>query len=264
LGTLVLASGDTYVPPSPDDLNFPEIFPGVTKPILQIAISVVVISVLMVIASGRLKLVPSKAQFLVEAMYDFVRNQIGRDMIGSKEVRPFIPLLLSLFTFILLNNLFGFIPFFQLPTMSHIAFPLGLAVMVWLLFIFLGIKRHGFLHYFGKTLFPPAVPKYVWPKYVWPLYAPVEAFSTFIMRPVTLTARLFATMFAGHIMLLVFVTGGEYFLIHGSIGLKLASPVAFALAIALSFIELLIQVLQAYVFTVLTANYIGGALSEEH
>jgi F-type H+-transporting ATPase subunit a len=188
-----------------------------------------------------------------------VRNGIGREQIGSKDLRPYLPFLLSLFTFILLNNLFGFIPFFQLPTMAHIAFPLGLTLLAYGTFIWVGIRRHGFLHYFGKTLFPPEVPKPVLL-----LYTPIEFISTFVFRPLTLTARLFATMFAGHIMLLVFIAGGEYFLIHGNIGLKLASPLAFALAIALSFLELLIQVLQAFVFTVLTANYIGGALAEGH
>lgn len=256
---LVLAAGDTYVPPGVQSFNYPEIFPGVTKPILQVVISVVVIAAVWVVASGRLKMVPGKAQFVAEYFYDFVRNQIGRDMIGSKDLRPFIPLLLTTFSFFLLNNLFGFIPFFQLPTAAHIAFPFGPAVFIWALFIFLGIKRHGFVHYFGNTLFPAGVPK---PVLV--IYAPLEFVSTFIFRPITLTVRIFATMFAGHLMLLVFITGGEYFLIHGSIGLKLASPVAFIFAVGLSFLELLIQVLQAYVFTALTANYIGGALAEGH
>jgi F-type H+-transporting ATPase subunit a len=260
LGAQVLADGGAgFVAPGPQSFLYPDIFPGVTKPILQIFIALVVIAVFYVRAARGLKLVPDKVQFVAEYLYDFVRNSIGREQIGSKDLRPYLPFLLSLFTFILLNNLFGFIPFFQVPTMAHIAFPFGLMLLSYGTFIAVGIKRHGFLRYFVKTLAPPTVPKSVLV-----LYAPIEFVSTFIFRPLTLTVRLFATMFAGHIMLLVFIVGGEYLLIHGNIGLKLVSPVAFALAIALSFLELLIQALQAFVFTVLTANYIGGALAEEH
>ena len=260
MGAQVLADGGAgFVAPGTQSFNYPDIFPGVTKPILQVFIALVIIAVFYARAARGLKLVPDKVQFVAEYLYDFVRNSIGREQIGSKELRPYLPLLLSMFTFILLNNLFGFIPFFQFPTTAHIAFPVGLALLSWAMFITVGIRRHGFLHYFGKTLFPPEVPKLVLI-----LYTPIEFFSTFLLRPITLTVRLFATMFAGHMMLLVFILGGEYFLIHGSIGLKLASPVAFAMAIGLSFLELLIQVLQAFVFTVLTANYIGGALAEGH
>ncbi|KAA2259428.1 F0F1 ATP synthase subunit A [Solihabitans fulvus] len=259
MGRLLLAESDSYVAPGPQSFDYPAIFGGVTKPMVQIALSVIIVAVFYLTASSRLKLVPGKFQFLAESAYSTVRNSIGGENIARKDLRPYIPLLLTLFSFILVNNLFGFIPFFQLPTMGHIAFPMGLAVFVWLLFIFVGIRRHGFGHYFAKTLVPEGVPK---PVLI--LYIPIEFFSTFIMRPVTLTARLFATMFAGHIMLLVFVTGGEYILLHASAGVKVAAPIAFLMAIGLSFVELLIQVLQAYVFTLLTANYIGGALAEGH
>lgn len=260
MGALVMAEGGSqFEAPGPASFSYPEILPGVTKPILQIAIAVILIGAFYVIASGRLKIVPNKVQFAAESLYDFVRNGIGREQIGSKDLRPYLPLLFTLFTFILVNDLFGFIPFIQLPTMAHIAFPMVMAVFVWLLFIFVGIRRHGFLHYFGKTLFPPSVPKFVLP-----LFVPIELFSTFIIRPITLTARLFATMFAGHLMLLVFISGGTYLLEQSTVGLKFVAPVAYALAIGLSFLELLIQAIQAYVFTVLTANYIGGALAEDH
>ncbi|AHH97193.1 F0F1 ATP synthase subunit A [Kutzneria albida] len=245
--------------PGPQSFLYPEMLPGLTKPVLQILLAVLLIGVVSVLVSGRLKFVPSRVQFGAEFLYEFVRNGIGREQIAKADMLRYLPLLLTMFTFILVNNLFGFLPFFQLPTMAHIAFPAGLAGLVYVLFIAVGIRRHGVLHYFGKTLFPPSVPKLVWL-----IYAPFEVLSTFILRPITLALRLFATMFAGHIMLLVFVTGGVYFLEQSVIGLKLLSPVAFLLAVGLSFLELLIQVLQAYVFTMLTAHYIGAALAEGH
>jgi F-type H+-transporting ATPase subunit a len=107
-------------------------------------------------------------------------------------------------------------------------------------------------------MFPSGVPGYVYP-----LLAPLEFMSTVLVRPVTLSLRLFANMFAGHLLMLVFVTGGEY-LLHQSGPVKIVGPVSWIFVVALSFLELLIQVLQAYIITVLTALYIAGALSHEH
>lgn len=255
---MLLAAGD-FVAPGPEAFDYPEIIFGVTKPILQVILAVLLIGGFLVIMSGRLKLVPGRLQTAVELLYEFVRNSIGGDMIGKKEVRPYIPLLLSLFTFILLNNLFGFIPFFQLPSMSHIAFPIVLAILSLLVFNIAGIRRHGFFGYFRNMMFPPGVPV---PVYI--LLAPIEFVSTMVFRPVTLALRLFATMFAGHLVLLVFVKGGEFLLLDGQGLVKVAAPVAFVLALFMAFVEILIQVLQAYIFTVLTAIYVGGAIAEEH
>ena len=108
-------------------------------------------------------------------------------------------------------------------------------------------------------MFPPGVPK---PVYV--LLAPIEFVSTVIVRPVTLALRLFANMFAGHLLLLVFILGGEYMLLNENTFLNLMSPFAFGMGIVLTFFEALVQVLQAYIFTLLTALYIAGALADEH
>ena len=86
---------------------------------------------------------PGKLQFAAEGVYGFVRNSIGRDILGSKEFRTFLPLLLTLFTFIYVNNVFGVVPFIQFPTMSHIAFPVVLALIVWVVFNYVGIRAQG-------------------------------------------------------------------------------------------------------------------------
>ena len=108
-------------------------------------------------------------------------------------------------------------------------------------------------------MFPPGIPK---PVYV--LLAPIEFVSTIIIRPVTLTLRLTLNMFAGHLVLLLIVLGAEYLLIERGGALALLSPFLFLFAIVMTFFEGFIQLLQAYVFTLLSAIYIGGALSEEH
>jgi F-type H+-transporting ATPase subunit a len=108
-------------------------------------------------------------------------------------------------------------------------------------------------------MFPPGLPK---PIYV--LLAPLEFFSTVIIRPITLTLRLTLNMFAGHLVLLLTVLGGEYLLVEKGGLLAVASVVPFAFSIVLTFFEAFVQVLQAYVFVLLSALYIAGALADEH
>jgi F-type H+-transporting ATPase subunit a len=126
------------------------------------------------------------------------------------------------------------------------------------MFNYLGIRRHGFIKYMKNSLIPPA------PWFILPLLIPIEFFSTFIVRPVTLSLRLFANMFAGHMILLVFTLGGFALLGANSVFIKPVSLLSWALALALTFLEALVIVLQAYVFVVLTSSYISGALADEH
>jgi F0F1-type ATP synthase membrane subunit a len=99
---------------------------------------------------------------------------------------------------------------------------------------------------------------------MYPLLVPLEFFSNILVRPVTLALRLFCNMFAGHILLALFATGGLYLIEHvGGIG-YVAGPLAWVLAILVSFLEILVQFLQAYVFVLLNAMYIQGALADEH
>ena len=256
---LILAESG-FVTPGSGDFELPPFIHGVswaTKPVLLALISIIVIVVFFTTAMRKKALVPGKLQFVAEGLYNFVRNTIARDSIGE-EYKKYLPYLVALFFFVLVNNLFGLFPLTLYPTMSRVAFPMALAVVAWVVFNAIGIRRQGFIGYFKNMMFPSGVPPYVYP-----LLAPLEFMSTVLVRPVTLSLRLFANMFAGHLLMLVFVTGGEY-LIHQSGPLKIVGPVSWIFVIALSFLELLIQVLQAYIITVLTALYIAGALSHEH
>ncbi|OLR91241.1 F0F1 ATP synthase subunit A [Actinokineospora bangkokensis] len=260
MGRLVLAEGDTFNPPGVKDFFLPPIFGDVTKPMVLVVLSVVIIAAFFLITSRNLKVVPSKWQFAAESVYDFGRNNIARDQIGSKEFQPFVPLVLSLFTFVLVNNIYGIIPFIQFPTMSKIAFPLALAVLVvYPVYHGVGIKKFGLGGYLKNQLIPPGVPKPVLL-----LLTPIELFLKFLVDPITLAIRVFAAMFAGHLILLVFTLGGEYLLLHAAVPLKPVSIVAWAFAIAMTFLEAFIQVLQAYIFALLAASYIGRALAEDH
>ena len=183
---------------------------------------------------------------------------VAKEVIGREGIR-FAPYLTTLFCFIAVTNAFSIIPFFQISPNAHIAFPAVLAVISYVMFMYLGIRKHGFVQYFKMNLFMPGIPKGL---YV--LIAPIELLTTFIMRPITLAVRLFANMFAGHLMLLVFTLGGVAMLGSANFFVKGLSLASFLMAIVMTFFELLVIFLQAYVFAMLTASYIEGAIAEEH
>ncbi|MFD9733108.1 F0F1 ATP synthase subunit A [Umezawaea sp. NPDC059074] len=256
--TTVLADA-TFDPPGVPDFFPPAIVAGITKPMVLLVLSVVIVAAFFLIATRDLKLVPGRLQFTAESVYDLGRDSIAREQIGGKDFQPYVPLIVTLFSFILVNNLFGIVPLVQFPTMAHFGFPLALLVVLYPLFHVVGIRRHGLGRYLKLQLFPAGVPK---PVYV--LLTPIELFLRFFMDPLALAIRVFAAMFAGHLILLVFTLGGEFLLLEASAVLKPVSVVAFAFAIAMTFLEALVQVLQAYIFALLTANYIGRALASDH
>ncbi|MFC8503949.1 F0F1 ATP synthase subunit A [Pedococcus sp. NPDC057267] len=231
-----------------------------TRPALVLLISVGILAWFFVGTSSKLSVVPSRRQFLVEGTYNFVRNTIGRDIIGSKDFLQFLPLLFTLFTLILLNNVFGIVPFVQFPTMSRLGIPLVLTLIVYITYHTVAIRRkHGVLAYF-KSLVPPGLPG--WLK---PILFVLEFLTYFVIRPLTLALRLMGNMLAGHLMLLVFILGGEYLLLHGgNLFLKFSGVLSFGFSIGMTFFELLIEFLQAFIFTLLAALYIADAVSEHH
>jgi F-type H+-transporting ATPase subunit a len=169
----------------------------------------------------------------------------------------FAPYLTSLFLFIFGVNLFAILPGFQISPNSHFAFPAMLATISYVLFNYVGIRKHGLGKYLKMAMVPPA------PWYILPLLVPIEFASTFLIRPFSLSVRLFANMFAGHMLLLVFTLGG-FAMINANGLLAPVSVLSWLFTIALTFLEFMVIALQAYVFTVLTASYVQGALADEH
>ena len=254
------APGAGFVPPGAKDFQFPAIWGDsiyFTKPVLLIGLSVILIATFLLAATRKGAIVPGRLQFAGEGLYSFVRNTLGRDVIGP-EFLKFVPLLFSIFCFILVNNIFGVIPLIQFPTMSHIGFPVAVMIFSYVTYHYIGMKKHGVVKYMKDICFMPGIPK---PVYL--ILTPVELLTYFVTRPLTLSLRLFANMFAGHLLLLVFTLGGEYLLSSGIL-MKILSLFSFVMAVVLSFFELGIQCLQAYIFTLLSALYIAGALAEEH
>jgi F-type H+-transporting ATPase subunit a len=226
-----------------------------TKPMLLALISAAVVVAFFWAAFAKPKLVPRGAQGLGELGIGFVRDQILRPMMG-KRGDSFLPFLISLFFFIWVMNLMEIIPVAQYPPMAQIAFPGTLMVMVYVTYTYLGIKNQGLRGYF-RNMIPTGVPVFILG-----ILVPVEILQYIIVRPFTLAVRLFANMFAGHILVLVF-TLATWYMLTLSIGL-LYSATSFILTVALTAFEMLIQALQAYIFTILTAQYIGGSLEAGH
>lgn len=254
---------DGFVSPGPGSFDLPKLFSiggvDVTKPMLQLVLAAILVFWFFRVASAKRAMVPGRLQFVGEEAYSAVRNGMGRDIIGSKDFAPFVPYLVAIFFFVLVNNLFGSIPFIQFPTFSRASMAYALAGLSWVIYNFVGIRRHGLLGYLKLQCVPSGVTPLMWP-----LLIPLEFLSNLVIRPVTLSLRLFANMFAGHLLLLLFATGGEYLLVHGDGLVKVVGPIAWLLAIAVAFLEILVQFLQAYVFTLLNATYIQGALADEH
>ncbi len=230
--------------------------PWFTRITLMVWIATAAIIIFFLVAYRKPKIVPGRAQWIAESIYGFGRNGISTEMIGHEGLR-FAPYLTTLFVFILVNNFFAILPFFQISPNSHFAFPATLAVLTYILFNYVGIRKHGVVKYFRNALVPPA------PWYILWLLIPIEFISTFLIRPFSLSVRLFANMFAGHMLLLVFTLGG-FAMINANGLLAPISVLSWLLTIAITFLEFLVIILQAYVFTVLTASYVQGALAEEH
>jgi F-type H+-transporting ATPase subunit a len=221
---------------------------------------------LMYFAYRRPRLVPSRYGTAVEGMVGFVRDEVAVGIIGPEGVKYF-PYLVSLFFFILIGNFFEITPLINFPITSRMAIPMFLALLTWVIFVFVGFKKHGF-GYLKETLFPPGVPK---PLYL--LVTPIELVSTFIVRPFSLAVRLFANLVAGHVMLSLLLVSGFVFLtdVFGS-GLSLGDRVFrlgwgslwSLLGLAIFLFEILVSLLQAYIFTLLSAVYIQSSVHVEH
>jgi F-type H+-transporting ATPase subunit a len=260
--TTLLSAADGFSPPGPADFDLPAI-PGlgdVTKPMVLVVLSAVLIVAVTYAMSRKAQVVPGRLQFAGEYVYGFIRDGVARDSIGSADFLKFVPYLFSLFLFILVNNYFGLIPFIQFPTMSHIGFPIALALLTWLLYNGAGMVRHGVIGYLKLQTIPAGVRGPVLA-----IIMPLEFLSNILVRPATLALRLFANMFAGHLLLILFALGGEYLIFEATSAINVvAGALSFVMFFGVTVLELLVMFLQAYVFTLLTAMYVGGALADEH
>ncbi|SFD50760.1 F0F1 ATP synthase subunit A [Streptomyces aidingensis] len=227
-----------------------------TKPMLLALLSIAVVIGFFWAAFAKPKVVPGKLQMVAEVLYDFVRRGIAREVIG-KQGEKYVPLLVSLFFLVWAFNMWAIIPVAQIPVSSIIGFPVALTLVVWVTYMTITFRAHGFAGGMRNLCVPGGLPKGI---YV--ILTPLELLSNVFVRPFTLAVRLFANMFAGHVLILVFLIGAWY-MAGPHIG-ALFSVTSLVMTLLITAFEIFIQALQAYVFTVLTATYISGALEEAH
>ena len=254
-----LFSGCGFPAPSADSFVFKPLFSiggfGFTWPMLLCLVASATVCAFFFAAFRAPKLVPRGAQNAGELGYLFIRDQIARPMIGGDGDR-FVPFLFSLFFFIWALNLMSIIPIAEFPVTSKIAFPMSLVAMVYLTYWYQAIRQKGFFG-FLKAVIPSGVPVFVLF-----LLVPVEWLRVLVIQPFTLTIRLFANMFSGHMLLATFVAA-TWYLASASIGALFAAGSA-AMIIVMTGFEMVIQALQAFIFTMLTAQYIGESHSGGH
>lgn len=222
-----------------------------TNSALWMTFALVTAAIFLFVGTARPQLVPGRWQAAVEYLYDFVQKMLD-DNVGP-EGRKFAPLIFALFIFVLACNMLGMVPWVGsfTPT-SHVSVTLGLAILVFAIVCIVGFWRHG-LHFFSlfwpkDTFFPLAV-----------FVACIE-FLSFLSRPFTLAIRLFANMTAGHVLLKVFGTFVVSLGLFGDLPFVLGL-LPLAVTVALTGLEVLIAVVQAYVFALLASIYLNDAIN---
>jgi len=232
-----------------------------TRTVFLIFAAMAIVLGLLFVGLRKQQLVPSRFEIAVEGLIGFVRDDIAKGVIGTAHGMRYLPYLLSLFFFLLVGNLFKVTPLVNFPISSRMAIPAFLAMVTWVIFVFVGFAKNGFKHYFIDTIWPKSVPLALrW------LVGLIELVSIFVLRPITLAVRLFANMVAGHLMLTLLLVSGVLFLAGvGDIGIKAGIGIVwFVFGLAIWVFELVVAILQAYIFTLLSAVYIQTSLEPAH
>ena len=244
-------------------LEFPEInevvrwvdlVPTLNK-VAMIAVAATIIgSTLFIIAGRRDPLqAPRGVRNLVEITIEFIEGIIMETM--GKQGLKWTPHLLSFFIFIYLCNVPGIIPIIYMPATARMAIPLFLAVVVWVIYNGVGIKHQG-IGYLTHMLWPPGVPVFMKP-----LVGLIEFVSNILLRPFALAIRLFANMLAGHMLLVTFAILTDELVGSGNVFGIALSILPFGMLLFITVFEVLVGFLQAYIFTILTAVFIGASMS---
>jgi len=243
-------------PPINEILRWKDLFPSFNK-IALIAVAAALIGTIVFLLAGNKDPMkaPKGVRNLAETIVEFIENGIimqtmGRDGLG------WTPFLMSIFTFIYLCNVPGIIPFLQMPATARIAIPMFLSLLVWVIYNGVGFKHQG-IKYLTHTIWPPGVPVALKP-----LVGVIEFISNIIVRPFSLTVRLFANMLAGHILLVTI--GVMCIALWQASALAVVEAVTFPFLVVMTGFEIFVSVLQAYVFTILTCVYLKDALHPGH
>jgi F-type H+-transporting ATPase subunit a len=232
----------------------------VNKTAVMAFISTIICIGIFFLGSRKKKMVPTGIQNAAELGYDTIETMVAVEVMGEESGRKWAPFLATLFFWIFFINIWSTVPFVYFPATSRIAIPIFLALQTWVIFIFTGFKHQG-VGYIKNSLFPPGVPKAL---YI--LVTPIEFVSKVFVRPFSLAVRLFANMTAGHVLLAIFAIMTSQLILEHNSGL-FQIPIGilpFFALVAMTGFEFLVAVLQAYIFTILTAVYVNESIHPEH
>ena len=252
--------GEGFEPPTLADF-FPEAFllagtPFAINRIMMVRLIMTAALVLFFgIGAARAKVVPGRFQNVCEMLLGFARVNIAEEIIGERRARPYVPIITTIFLGVLFLNISGVIPGLNIAATSVIGMPIVFAVVAYVVFFYAGIKSHGLGGFLRSSVLPAGVPKALWI-----LIIPIEFLSNLIMRPVTLTIRLLANMVSGHFLLALCYAATSALFFHAAAALKGLGVVTFGVALAFVLFEVFVATLQAYIFALLTAVYIGSSL----
>jgi F-type H+-transporting ATPase subunit a len=231
---------------------------GINKTALVYIFATVATLLVFWLGTRQKRMVPAGIfQNTAESGIDFVKNQIIMQTIGTDGMR-FLPYLAALFFFLFFSNITEVLPGVQFPANARFGIPAILALATWVIYMTIGIVKQGPFTFLKNSTWPPGVPLPI--KII--LVAPIEFIQVLIVRPFSLAVRLFANMLAGHLILVTF--GAICAALWAAKITVVILPFSFALLVAMTAFEVLVSFLQAFIFTILTAVYIGTSLHPEH
>lgn len=261
---LAAEGGGGFVAPGLEEF-FPAVFLfegtgfDINRIIMVRILATLVLLLFLWLALRKATLVPGRLQSVVEMGFDFVRKDIAYGMLGKKDGDRFFPLIASIFFGVFALNITGVVPGLNISSNALIGMPLVMALVVFVVMIGAGVQAKGGLGYLKSELFPPGVPK---PMYI--LVTPIEIVSTFIARPVSLTLRLTFNLLVGHLLLVLCFAATHFFFFEVG-GLSAGFGILTLIGgFAFTLFEILVAVLQAYVFALLTAAYIQLSVAQDH
>jgi len=240
---------------------------SISRAVVYLWIAALIVGLFCYLVSKGARMLPNRKQIIFESLYEYVRDNLVGAVMHGKVAVAWFPYILSLFLFILVSNLIGLVPFFLgvdhrgIPAIatyaatSNINVTVALAALTFVLTHFSGIKANGPIGYF-KGWVPGTAPAVLKPV-LFLIHVVSEVF-----RLVSLGVRLFANLLAGHIMILVFYD--LIFMLSSVAMIVILAPVIEAGVLAISGFEIFVAAIQAYIFAILTAVYIGGAIQQEH
>lgn len=227
--------------------------------ILVRVVATALILLVLGLTAARAKVVPGRWQGVVEFLLEFVRDNIVYQILGELRGKKYLPMITTMFMTILVFNLCGIIPGANIAATATIAMPLVFALWTMVQYWAAGISAHGLAGFLKEELFPAGVP---WPVYI--LLTPIQLLEIILIRPFSLTLRLFANMISGHLLVAITLAMSNFYLIEAQqAAMKSVGLLWFVGGFALTGFEIFVAGLQAFIFCILSCVYINQSLGEE-